>query len=318
MQASTILVSRRASPTPCRRSAHLNQEVVIMTTAHVVADDVLGTVSRRIWEVQRRTMEGTLDPALVARNMQLTAEGVSLETPRLAPVITSPFFAGEEVASERGYPANHMVKPVCEQLVVLASDFPKLNTSQILSCSKEPFVLPVGVGGAFAIPKWENVASSYNEATEMVLSALARQLRSWCEGKLGPKYLKLSERTRWAHEMLDRKYPGDYMIVHAQLGLSWRGRSVRKVRVNYAPQEFGLGPYEVGVILLSHTNRITGDPNELYIDCPGGEYAPDGDGVFSRAPVFYWGDSGLRFDAYWVGGPHSDCGSASAFLPQAS
>jgi hypothetical protein len=297
------------------------KEVVAMTT-HVVSNDDLGTVSRRYWEVQRRMMEGTLDASLIARNLQLTAEGASLDTPRPQPLIVSPFFAGEEVASTRTYPAGYAHKPVCEQLVVLASDLSSvgvhLDSSRILSCSKEPLVLPVGAEAPFAVPKWHRVAQTYNEATEKVFAALARKRKftNWREGKLGPKYLRLSDRTQWAHEMLDKQYPGDYMLVFAQFGLLWRGRSVRKVRVNYAPHEFGLGPYEVGVMILSHAERIVGDPNELYIDCPGAEHAPGGDGEFLSAPIFDWSDAGLLFDTVFVDFPSSYCGSASSFLPQ--
>ncbi|RJR31487.1 hypothetical protein C4569_02020 [Candidatus Parcubacteria bacterium] len=46
-----------------------------MTTKHVVADDVLGTITRRLWEVLRRVMEGTLNPDAVATALQKIAEG---------------------------------------------------------------------------------------------------------------------------------------------------------------------------------------------------------------------------------------------------
>lgn len=293
-----------------------------MTMQHVVSNDDLGMVNRRRWEVERRMMEGTLEPGFVARNLQLTAEGVSLDSPRSQPVIISPFFASEEVESTHGYPAGHHVTPIYEQLVMLASSLSTvgvhLDTSRILFCSKEPPVLHLGAEGPFAIPKWQKVAGSYNEATELVFKALARQrqFKNWCEGKLGPKYLRLSERTQWAYQLLDHKYPGDYMIVWAQLGLNWRGRSIRKVRVNYAPHEFGLSPYEVGVILLSHPGRITSEDNLLYIDCPGGEYSPDSGGVFSSATMFRWHDTRLLFYTRNVLDPYSNYGSASGVLSQ--
>ncbi|MDP3900612.1 MAG: hypothetical protein Q8Q23_06065 [bacterium] len=46
-----------------------------MTTKHVVADDVLGTITRRWWEVLRRVMEGTLNPDVVANALQQIVEG---------------------------------------------------------------------------------------------------------------------------------------------------------------------------------------------------------------------------------------------------
>ncbi|MBI2055872.1 MAG: hypothetical protein HYT37_00620 [Candidatus Sungbacteria bacterium] len=290
-----------------------------MMTQHVVSNDDLGMVNRRRWEIERRMMEGTLDPSFVARNFQLTAEGVSLQPAVTIPAIVSPFFANEEVASDLVYPTGYAVKPMCEQLIPLVPHFPKLNPDPILSCAKELPQLPVGAEGAFVIPKWQKVAATYNDATEMVLFALAktRILNNWRQGKLGQKYLKLSERTERAHQMLDQKYPGDYLLIFAQLGLTWRGRSVRKVRVNYAPHEFGLGPYETGIILISHPERLSGNSGELCMDCPGGEYAPpEANGRFSGAPYFGGRDGELHFGTGSVDGPCSDFGYASGLLPQ--
>ncbi len=46
-----------------------------MTTRHVVANDALGKITKRWWEVLRRVMEGTLDPDVVATALQKIAEG---------------------------------------------------------------------------------------------------------------------------------------------------------------------------------------------------------------------------------------------------
>lgn len=46
-----------------------------MTTKHVVADDVFGTIAKRQWELNRRVLEGTLDPAWVASELQRVVEG---------------------------------------------------------------------------------------------------------------------------------------------------------------------------------------------------------------------------------------------------
>ncbi|MEK7090730.1 MAG: hypothetical protein AAB930_04050, partial [Patescibacteria group bacterium] len=63
-------------------------------TTHIVADDTLGKISRRMWEVQRRLLEGTLDPSFVAGNLQSIVEAKEVTS---APLVTaSPFFANEE------------------------------------------------------------------------------------------------------------------------------------------------------------------------------------------------------------------------------
>ncbi|OGY46146.1 MAG: hypothetical protein A2731_01585 [Candidatus Buchananbacteria bacterium RIFCSPHIGHO2_01_FULL_39_8] len=45
-----------------------------MTMQHIVADGPFGLVSRRCWEIQRRVLEGTLNPNEVADDLQLVME----------------------------------------------------------------------------------------------------------------------------------------------------------------------------------------------------------------------------------------------------
>jgi hypothetical protein len=47
-----------------------------MTTKHVVADDVLGRISRKVWELTRRVLEGSADPERVLAILQPAFEGV--------------------------------------------------------------------------------------------------------------------------------------------------------------------------------------------------------------------------------------------------
>ncbi len=44
-------------------------------TTHVVADDVLGGIARKQWELSRRLMEGSLDPVIVSTGLQEIIEG---------------------------------------------------------------------------------------------------------------------------------------------------------------------------------------------------------------------------------------------------
>ena len=284
-------------------------------TTHIVADDTLGTISRRMWEVQRRLLEGTLDPSFVARNLQSIVEAKEfVSTPSL---VASPFFVNEEVKSNYGYPQGYAVKPVCEQLVELSKHFNGLNTNDVLACSKELPALPAGAEGWFAVPRWEKVAKTYNEAVEKVLDLIGktRTFHNYRKGNLGPKYLRLSERTAVALQMLGERQKGDFLLIPAQFGLTHQGRSVRRVRVVYAPSEFGLGSFITGCMILSHPERLV-QWEQLHIDCPGDEYSPDADGVFSRAPLFYFGDGEGRFGAGWVGYASEYYGSASGFVSQ--
>ena len=285
-------------------------------TTHIVADDTLGTISRRMWEVQRRLLEGTLDPSLVARNLQLTAEGTQFLS--TSPLVTaSPFFANEEVKSNYGYPQGYAVKPICEQLVALARHFPGLDAGSVLACSKELVGRPQEAEGWFAVPKFEKIGKSYNEAVEKVLDLITqtRTFYNYRKGNLGEKYLRLSERTMFALQMLGKKQKDDFLLIPAQFGLTWRGRSVRKVRYNYAPHEFGLGSFVVGCMLLSHPERLV-QWEQLHIDCPGDEYSPVAGGGFGSAPCFDFDGDKVKFGTRGVGDPRACYGSASGFLSQ--
>lgn len=47
-----------------------------MTTKRVVADDLLGKIARKTWELTRRVLQGSLDPNRVLRLLQQILEGV--------------------------------------------------------------------------------------------------------------------------------------------------------------------------------------------------------------------------------------------------
>lgn len=306
-------------------------------TTHIVADDTLGTISRRMWEVQRRLMEGTLDPSFVAKNLQLTAEGTQVSsTPVL--VTASPFFANEEVKSNYGYPQGYVVKPIEWQAELLTRLFQdnlgiRLDATETLAYARDlpdihSFVPEVWAGREvrrwvnwFVVPRREKIAGTENEAVEKVLDLIGKT-RTFCnyrKGKLGLKYLRTSELTAEALQMLGEKQKGDFLLIPAQFGLVHRGRSVRRVRVVYAPNEFGLGLFIVGCMILSHPERLV-CWDQLCIYCPGDEYSLDADGVadgvFSHAPCFRFGGGEVKFVTHWFGDAGESFGSASGFVSQ--
>jgi hypothetical protein len=152
---------------------------------------------------------------------------------------------------------------------------------------------------------------------EKVLSLIgkSRTLKNWREGQLGDKYLRQSEINEKMFAKFCEQQKGDIIIIPAQFGLTHRGRSVRRAREMFADNEFGLGAFAIGCMLLTHPKREQ-VWEQLHIDCAGDEYAPDGGGEFVGAPVFIWNDGGLHFGAGWTGGAGERYGSASGFVPQ--
>ena len=225
-------------------------------------------------------------------------------------------FADEEVKSTYAYPDTYAVKPIAEQVAVLSKLF-GLNGKKALAYAKNLPELPEGADGYFAIPRWQAVAKTYCKAVEKALELIgkSRTLKNWREGQLGEKYLRQSERTEQMFAKFCEQQEGDIIIVPAQFGLLHRGRSVRRAREVFANNEFGLGSFAIGCMLLTHPEREQ-VWEQLHVDCGGDEFAPDGDGGFVHAPIFSWHGGKLHFNAYWTNDTSKQFGSASGFLRQ--
>lgn len=228
-------------------------------------------------------------------------------------------FANEEVRSSYGYPDGYRVKPILEQVATLKGFFPNLATNDEVLEELASRPLPAGADGWFAIPRYDKVGSDYNDGFLKVLSALAskRKFYNYREGKLSEQYLRQSERAiaMWKKISEEEGQGGDILIVAAQFGFRHRGRSVRRAREVMVANEFCLGAFAVGCMLLTHPEREV-RWEQLHIDCAGDEYAPDGDGQFVDAPIFRFIVGRLEFDTYRFGRAIGSYGSASGFAPQ--
>lgn len=226
-------------------------------------------------------------------------------------------YADEEVLSSYGYLSGYRPKPVAEQVERLVELFPNLRGADIERAGAR---LPTGAEGWFAIPRWQSIASTYGEAVEKVLSALRDtrngKFQNFRECRLGPQYLRQLEKTREVFQKLAGGQENhDILVVAAQFGLRHRGRSVRRAREVMNSTEFGLGAFAIGVMLLTHPERLQ-YYDDLWIDCAGDEYSPVADGDFSHAPLFVFDGDRVEFDASWCDEADGRYGSASAFLSE--
>ena len=226
-------------------------------------------------------------------------------------------FASEEVPSTYGYPNGYRLRSITKQAVILWDMFPGacfFNPDYLTRITRGEAALPPNAEGWFAIPRWQNIASTYNAAVEKVLAKISQTgpFHNWREGQLGPERLRRSERTAHDLDILAERQKADILIVPGQFGKRHAGRSVRRAREVYAPNEFGLGAYEVGIMLLTHPERLQ-HSEDLWPDCAGDEY---GVGRFGSAPYFDFLAGQLEFDTGSSGGAVAGCGSASGFLSQ--
>jgi len=222
-------------------------------------------------------------------------------------------YRDEQVASNRAYPSTYRVKPVEAQVTALRNLFPSLGSCMEKLGHRR---LPEGAEAWFAIPRWQALAPTYNEAVEMVVGVLAtrRRFSNRILGRLGSLYLRQSERSKLAEKILaDQQQGNDILVVAAQAGMLHRGCSARRVRVAMAGNEFGLGVFSIACMILTHPERLsTGDT--LMIDCGGDEYSVRGDHEFDRVPLFDFDLSGIEFSIFYEDRARNLWGTPTGFL----
>lgn len=257
--------------------------------------------------------------ALLGRGDELSAAVIEAIVNTSKKLGVSNQFASEKVNSNYKYPAEYAIKNINEQIQAIADLF-GLNPNPAFTYVKNvlpTFQLPEGAEGWFAVPRWQAVAGTYNEAVEIAVAKMdaSRRFYNYRKGQLGPNYLRLSARTSAMLDRVAETQPGDILIIPLQLGDLHKGESVRRAREIFYAGEFGLGSFHVLSVALVHPKRLVRF-DELDMDCAGDEYAPDGDGVFSRSlSVVFSGDL-VRFDFRNLGNPNDIYGSVSGFLPQ--
>lgn len=222
-------------------------------------------------------------------------------------------YKDEAVGSNRVYPSSYRVRPIEAQVTELRKAFPKLGGCLEKLARRE---LPQGAEAWFAIPRWQALASTYNDALEMVLGVLAarRRFSNRITGKLGAIYLRQAERSMLAEKILAEQQEGnDILVLGAQAGMLHRGSSARRTRLAMAGNEFGLGVFSFACLLLTHPERLsTGDT--LMIDCGGDEYSVRGDHSFDRVPLFDFDMAGIEFSVFYEDRARNLWGTPTGFL----
>jgi hypothetical protein len=227
-------------------------------------------------------------------------------------------FASEEMASHRGYPNGYKARSLEIQIETLCQHFPQLAlalTGEFLENVLRNIQLPNGAEDWYAIPRWERISDSYNAAAELLLQIISstRELYNYRQGWLGPEHLLQHKRTVQMLSAMSEQQKGDILIIPAQFGKRHAGRSVRRAREHFTSNEFGLDMFTVGIMLLTHPERLQTD-QDLSIDCAGDDFTLDSHKQFDRAPIFFF-ERRLRFDAYWTKLFVDNSGSATGFLP---
>ena len=236
-------------------------------------------------------------------------------------------YAGEEVNSTYGYLSDYK-KPnsINEQPNRLRQAFPGLGYASIelqARIERGSVHLPNGAEGWGCVPNWmknpeifgDTCSSAVRKMLEVLKQAVGVKFYNSREGSVDEAHLRQSVRSKAFWEKLAESQGNpDILIVPMQFGLRHRGRSIRRARAVFLQNEFGLGAFATGCLLLTHPNRLA-NYDDLWIDCAGDEFAPDGDGQFVSAPCFGFRGDELGFGTGALDDADPFCGSASGFLP---
>ncbi len=248
--------------------------------------------------------------------------------------VSDQFADEEERSSTYVYPKGYSPKIVGDQIDILRAQWPSLNPDSAWKYAKEVLPglpKPTGAEAPFCDIRPDFFNNSYNDGVVEVLAALKTQrkgkFKNWREGQLGSDRLQQHPRTISALDLIRQQQPGDILIHYGQVGMRHRGRSVRRVRVVFAPSsfdietrvpiEFGYGSMTGGCVLLTHPARLV-DYNDLWMDLSGDRFDDPVSGVrWDLAPYLGFGGGELVFDTYDVAFAYEYYGSTSGwFVPQ--
>lgn len=274
----------------------------------ILSEGVEAAYRKAIEQLDRQSAETVLDgsDALRSELFRSVVEMIERHT-------ASDKYRDEEVGSNRIYPPAYRVQPIETQVNELRKLFPGLGACPI-RLARLP--LPEGAEGWFALPRWQALAPTYNQAVELVIELLSRRRRfdNRIAGRLGTAYLRSSERSRLAQTILADQQPGsDIQLVALQAGMLHRGSSARRTRVSMASNEFALGVFAVACLLLTHPERLS-NSETLMIDCGGDEYSVRGDYTFDRVPLFDYDLSGIEFSIFYEDRARNLWGTPTGFL----
>lgn len=226
-----------------------------------------------------------------------------------------------EDGREPKYELEYKVKSLSEQMDILRNKFPELADEFEDTRLGYHYPMPVGADGYFVIPRWQLMGKTYDEAVTNVIS----RMRDYDKSKAPYKgEIKLTKRT----EMYLSSCLGvNLMVLPAQFGSRHIGRSLRRAREVFGPCEFGLGAFEVGIMILTHPERgnterrvnivCAGDEvNGIQFDSDQEEYVAEGSTYFELNYRKYSGYPIPDFHSVNTHTPFTNCAAATAFLPR--
>ena len=233
----------------------------------------------------------------------------------------------DEVASDLGYPPRYCPKSIDLQSRLLLEIFPSLPKSGRKRTAENQ--IPDGAEAWYVVPRWDKIAPTYADAVEKVFDLLSRahggKFVNFLDVYLSALYIQERPEKIAALKVIQKQNDGGLLqLVPAQFGLRHRGRSTKGTRQGMLPNEFGLGAFEAGIMLLTHPERLKGK-DILFVNCPGdvyySPYVQAADAQHDRTLVFHSagkGHDGIAVSSYAFDGTSEYLGPTTFFVPEPS
>lgn len=219
------------------------------------------------------------------------------------------------------------------QVDILRSYWPQLNPDPALRYIRDVYEkrkLPEWVEGLFVYIRSGFFSNRCDEELVEVLHAVTKSLGGKFYNFLSSedqidlqhpyaRYLRQSKPHRARLRIsLNRQKKSDLLIIPAQFGIRYKGRSVEEVSESLLRDEDGIGVKDGATMLLTHPNRLQCN-EDLSVDLLGDEVSPRGKcGPFSHVPFFSFcpNRNMLRLDYRSKHVPWHRVGSASVLLEE--
>lgn len=168
------------------------------------------------------------------------------------------------------------LKSIEEQIHILRKIFPTLGPANRGICTaiaNHKATLPWRSTDWFASFHWSKVGATFPEALSRVLNLLSGLYGNRFMDSLGLDNLKEGVRKIASMDLLGQIQGTDILIFPAQFGRLYQFTPVDKSREMMQQEEFGLGIFDVSLMLLVHPERLQYLTRRgMY--CAGDEYAP--------------------------------------------
>lgn len=228
-------------------------------------------------------------------------------------------FAGENSVFDCSYKFGYKHEKISmsDQIKRILELFPGLNSPKNEIVWKN---LPEGAEGWYAVPYWRAVGDNYEMAMARLFSAISRERNfiNILNGMTGEKNLRKNRQSSISLETIAKVQGSDIIIIPIQTGIRFRGKSARLSKDLFLINEFGIGSFEAGCILLTHPMRFSSYV-DLWLDCSGDEFSKNGEN-FSFVPYYSVytknGDLEMNFNFRFCGEANPRCGTVSGFNPE--